>query len=496
VVHVSDSNGVFPNVYDPYYQQFNSVGSFAELIRDGSSIDFVRFGPSTVTPTSGGQWSGGTAPELPSTGTESDIIVSVARDGANTDTNSDTDWVLLAFATPGGPNDIPSTLTDNDADGIPDDCEVMNSTFAGLPLYDWGARTGQQDLFIHIDYMDSTDEGVIPRQEALDRVRDVFLGHGIYVHFDVGDLYDQAPGADPSDYDLDDSSHEVPFALGITLGEAGDGRANLYAYKYRYMDLARKQIFHYTIFGYSQRADGSAGSSGLAELIGNDFLVTLGNWGLSSITGVETNLLINFQASTLMHELGHNLGLRHGGDIDENYKPNYISIMNYLYTFPGLPTIGNDEGDRFRLEWYVPDQDWWIELAALVDGPFGNPADFKMDYSDGSGADLNENVNDENLGLRRGGVWVDYDNSGTAGTVDIDVNDDGEDGILNNGDATTILSDYDDWSNLNFFFAQDFWADAFGRGPVTPNFTWADPVGNDHQNVYPEPPIRVPPRIR
>jgi hypothetical protein len=42
-----------------------------------------------------------------------------------------------------------------------------------------------------------------------------------------------------------------------------------------------------------------------------------------------------------MHELGHNLGLRHGGQDDCNKKPNYISMMNYNYLdehSPGLIT--------------------------------------------------------------------------------------------------------------------------------------------------------------
>ena len=48
------------------------------------------------------------------------------------------------------------------------------------------------------------------------------------------------------------------------------------------------------------------------------------------------------QASTFMHELGHNLGLGHGGAFmqdgeietdDVNNKPNYVSCMNYAFDF-------------------------------------------------------------------------------------------------------------------------------------------------------------------
>ena len=48
------------------------------------------------------------------------------------------------------------------------------------------------------------------------------------------------------------------------------------------------------------------GSSGLAEISGNDLCVTLG--GFSGETGTAFQ-----KASTFAHELGHNLGLRHYG---------------------------------------------------------------------------------------------------------------------------------------------------------------------------------------
>ena len=34
------------------------------------------------------------------------------------------------------------------------------------------------------------------------------------------------------------------------------------------------------------------------------------------------------QAGTLMHEVGHNFQLEHGGGDDIHYKPNYLSVMN------------------------------------------------------------------------------------------------------------------------------------------------------------------------
>ncbi len=468
VVYVVSADGLVPN--------WVGTGGFVELIRDGATVDFVRFGTDTAEPASAGEWGGSAAPALPFG--PGNYGKSIARDGSNTDTNDAGDWTYHDFASLGGPNDITSN-TDADADGIPDSCETIGSTFAGLALYDWGARTAQKDIFIHIDYMDTSDEGVTPRQEALDMVKQAFQSQGIYLHFDVGDLYDQAAGTDPAQYDLDDKSHEVPYAQGVTIGQAGDGRANLYSYKYTYMDLARKQIFHYLLFANSQEADGSGGSSGLAEIWGNDFLVSLGGWGLNSGTTTDTNLLINYQAGTIMHEFGHNLGLRHGGDEDSNYKPNYYSIMNYLYTLNGLSTIGNEEGDRFyRLAGLRG-----MTRGGLLNSPEGDPANFKMDYSDGSGASIDETNIVESQGLRRtGSTGVDF--NGDWDTVDI------LSGDLNGDSSTGTLTDYDDWGNIDLFFIRQYSGDTHGiRADSAELFIWDDPVGDDRQTVYPEEPF-------
>ncbi len=82
---------------------------------------------------------------------------------------------------------------------------------------------------------------------------------------------------------------------------------------------------------------------------GNDVLISLGGYG--AVQGGLTpaselgNTLI--QSRTMIHELGHNLGLRHGGDDHETgnpgssgYKPGYLSLMNYYYTLCN-PRISN-----------------------------------------------------------------------------------------------------------------------------------------------------------
>ena len=53
------------------------------------------------------------------------------------------------------------------------------------------------------------------------------------------------------------------------------------------------------------------------------------------------------QAGTLMHELGHNLGLAHAGAYLNPYcMPNYPSVMNYLYQTRGLTDAAGPSAHR------------------------------------------------------------------------------------------------------------------------------------------------------
>jgi len=111
---------------------------------------------------------------------------------------------------------------------------------------------------------------------------------------------------------------------------------------------SQQPMDHYAVFGHSAQCPDAAhcpacpadpetgakplpGSTGAAELPGQNFAVTFGSYiEGGEIIGVET------EAATLMHELGHNLGLRHGGADDVNQKPNYISVMNFSYQLSGI----------------------------------------------------------------------------------------------------------------------------------------------------------------
>jgi hypothetical protein len=107
----------------------------------------------------------------------------------------------------------------------------------------------------------------------------------------------------------------------------------------------RVPIFHYVAAVANLSAEGGC-TSGLTPNAGTKkgfgFIVSLGGqrkpgepcW--ENEVGSETQ-----QTGTFMHELGHTLGLLHGGEDSINFKPNYPSVMNYLFQFPGV--LRNEE---------------------------------------------------------------------------------------------------------------------------------------------------------
>ena len=100
-------------------------------------------------------------------------------------------------------------------------------------------------------------------------------------------------------------------------------------------DTNYNAVYHYVLFAHNsscdsdidcincpvaRNANGTAktdtpksGQTGIAEISGNDSMVTLGNL-LKSVTCADDKKYT--LAGTFVHELGHNLGLRHGGGVE------------------------------------------------------------------------------------------------------------------------------------------------------------------------------------
>jgi hypothetical protein len=101
--------------------------------------------------------------------------------------------------------------------------------------------------------------------------------------------------------------------------------------KAAFFDLNRARYFHYGVWAHDLAPNPPQnGISGAGEVFGSNFMITLGEW--------RNGGSFRQQIGTLMHEIGHNLGLSHGGNGETNHKPNYLSVMNYAFQTVGITT--------------------------------------------------------------------------------------------------------------------------------------------------------------
>lgn len=239
---------------------------------------------------------------------------------------------------------------DRDGDGLLDIWETSGIDMdhdgtQDIDLQALGADPLHKDLFVELDWSLHPDPVIaprlLPRQQGVRAVQRAFAEAppgaggqtnpdgtpGIRLWVDTGDLRDPLGAEDGGPPEscsdgLDNGGDGVTDTadddclVGDDLG-GGNGFADVpiekvsspefYQVRGANFDAdAREFVFRYGISG-----SGCFGG-GTAEAPGNDFLVCgFGN------------------AASFMHEFGHTLSLRHGGDVDRNCKPNYISVMSY-----------------------------------------------------------------------------------------------------------------------------------------------------------------------
>lgn len=220
-----------------------------------------------------------------------------------------------------------ATSVDTDQDGLLDDWEIRgydanNDGTIDLDLPALGASPTRKDLFIELDWMEGCQGSAStqkPIPSAINSVVTAFANApvttnpdgstGITLHVDYGQGGVFTGG------------NSIPCQTNIRFPE------DFQSLKNSYFTASRQRIFHYNIWGFNYN---STTSSGVAELPGDDLLVALGSF--QNGTGTEAD-----QAGTFMHELGHNIGLQHGGTTDSvNYKPHHLSVMNYSFQLDGV----------------------------------------------------------------------------------------------------------------------------------------------------------------
>ena len=224
---------------------------------------------------------------------------------------------------------------------------------------------------------------------ALAAVSQSFADHGINLHIIRGH---EVPHSFVTSFRRNNEMTDTCEGGSTLSGSAGIGKYAVSLYDLKSVSAIDKLNvgYHYALFSNRAGCDTSfncgrcpaaynpdgtpkappdpIGASGIAEISGNDFIVSLGNFfqdnaltpGLFSV------------GTTFMHELGHNLGLHHGGGIEKPcatdadcrsgatctptilgktcqgqsddiaYKTNYLSLMNYAYQWMGITPAAPD----------------------------------------------------------------------------------------------------------------------------------------------------------
>ncbi|HET9282043.1 MAG TPA: hypothetical protein VFR24_08790 [Candidatus Angelobacter sp.] len=340
---------------------------------------------------------------------------------------------------------------DSDGDGLCDDWEKNgltvningNPVFIDLPAM--GADPKHKDIFIQTDYM--VDPGLClpllgcffghshkPKLDAMALVTQAFANApvdnpdgttGITVHIDCGPdcIMNPKTGETWGTLSLANAlAHQTD--LGTTVGSNYDWTAFDQLKTQNFLP-ARQPVFHYVIFAHN--LGGLDGTSGISRgITASDFIVSLGSWDNQIGTILQ-------QGGTLMHELGHNLSLRHGGADDVNHKPNYLSVMNYFFQTGGV----------------------------IINGTQGT-----LDYSRFLLPNMDENHLNENIGLNGGAPIATYGTmyfcpgagsssfiTNANNAIDWNCNGSIENDIaadVNHEGGLTVLSSFNDWPHLVF----------------------------------------------
>lgn len=207
---------------------------------------------------------------------------------------------------------------------------------------------------------------------------------------------------------------------------------------------AKELVYRYCIFA-GTHSNGT--SSGLGEVFGNDFIVTLWGWFVPGGT-------VEQQQGTFMHELGHTLGLRHGGHDGINHKPNYHSIMSYTWQYPHTAFAASWELDYSRTKVAALDESNLDENRGVgfLAGRGHDTHLVPIQYDPSTGAyTLVQEVGPADFSggdLDGDGV---FDND-TGVNADINLWDYDKSGVIDAADSTPgeILVGHEDWSNLYY----------------------------------------------
>jgi hypothetical protein len=293
-----------------------------------------------------------------------------------------------------------------------------------------------------------------PTPETLQPVIDAFAAHDIVLHLSVDD--------------------DLPFDANLgTLDGLGRYQWDEFdALKAAHFDEELESAVRYCVFAHRLA---TLSDSGLARgEPSSDFIVSLGAFVEES--GATDPWM---QAGTFMHELGHVLGLRHGGADVTNRKPNYLSVMNYDFQKQGLRINGQDgHFDYSSVKLADLDESTLSEGAGLGAAAAGYQTLYRVTTLDPTTFEIT--VEAVWSGDAQGSVDWNGKDGIDAGTVSADINGNG---------VLELLTSHDDWAALDF----EGGTVGFGVGipppPPPPETEVVEELTVEEAKVIPPPPV-------
>lgn len=420
-------------------------------------------------------------------------------------------------AVSGNNNVYVKVSSDRDGDGLLDWWELSGIDVNGdgtidLDLAALGAKVDHKDIFVEADYMAAGAHTHDPRtlpsgtpmsMSAIAPVVTAFANapvtnpdgvNGINLHVLIDEsITEQTPisflGVN-SGFDLIKRGPTGDPCSGGHFGTAADRSSSNCANIMK----AKRRVYRYCILAHNFSE--VIGSTGIGELAGNDFIVSLRvrepfpdyeTFAASAASRFGTSLEVEWRdkvAGTFMHELGHTLGLMHGGgngllsrdSREKNCKPNYLSVMSYSRqinqegTAPGTsaPQLRTNRQLDYSHSALAP----LIEAFLTESSGVGGPSGMSILYGEGT-------TGTPRIAPAAGSIDWNGQNGVEATPVTADINSINTIRRCSAATPGEILEGHDDWSNLvyNFRMSPDY-ADGVTVQTQEPEMTDQDVSGS------------------